>query len=58
MTISLTTSEIIVTLFCLLLIILANKYGDSEKKTAWMFFLGPIGLITLVVYWLIKIIFI
>ena len=57
MTISLTTSEIIVTLFCLLLIILA-KYGDSEKKTAWMFFLGPIGLITLVVYWLIKIIFI
>jgi hypothetical protein len=57
MDISLTTSEIIVTLFCLLLILLSNKFGDSSKKTAWMFFFGPIGLITLVVYWLIKIIF-
>jgi hypothetical protein len=57
MTINLTASETIVTLLCLLLILLANKYGDSSKKTAPLFFLGPISFITLVVYWLIKIIF-
>jgi hypothetical protein len=56
MNLNLTTSEIIVTLFCLLLIILANKFGDSSKNTAWMFFLGPIGLFIFVVYWFMKIV--
>jgi hypothetical protein len=37
MDISLTTSEIIVTLFCLLLILLSNKFGDSSKKSLDVF---------------------
>ena len=56
MTISLTNSDIIVTLISLLLIILANKFGDSSKKTAWMFFLGPIGLFIFIIYWGLKIV--
>ena len=58
MNLSLTTSDIIISLFCLLLIILANKFGDSSKNTAWMFFLYPIGLFTLIVYWFLKIVYI
>ena len=56
MTISLTNSDIIVTSICLLLIILASEFGDSSKKTAWMFFLGPIGLFILILYWGLKIV--
>jgi apolipoprotein N-acyltransferase len=44
--------SVIVTIICLLLVYLADKFGDSSKKTAWMFFLGPIGVFTLTIYWL------
>lgn len=44
--------SILVTALSFLLVYLADKFGDSEKKTAWMFFLGPIGVFTLVIYWL------
>jgi hypothetical protein len=54
MNITLTNEEIIIPLCCLAIIYLAFKFGDSEKSTAWMFFLGQIAFITLIVYWLIK----
>ncbi len=53
MTINLSTTDITITLLCILIMLLASIYGDSSKKTAWMFFLYPIGLIGLISYWII-----
>jgi hypothetical protein len=50
--------DIAVTLFCVLLVYLADTFGDSEKPTAWMFFLGPIGLYGLAGFWLSRLVFI
>jgi hypothetical protein len=46
--------NIAVTLFCVILVHLADRFGDSSKPTAWMFFLGPIGLFGLVIFWAIR----
>jgi len=46
-------------IFVIVLIIslyLSSRYGDSEKKTAWMFFLPIIPIVGYVIYWVVKII--
>jgi len=52
MIITLSITDIIVSLICIILILLGSIYGDSSKKTAWMFFLSPVGLIVLIFYWI------
>lgn len=51
-TIDLYNPHVIVTLIAIVLMILASAYGDSEKSTAWMFFLGPLAFFALLIYWL------
>ena len=51
-TIDLYNPHVIVTLIAIILMIVASVYGDSEKSTAWMFFLGPIAFFLLLIYWL------
>jgi hypothetical protein len=51
---TLSITDICVTLACLILIIIANVYGDSSKKTAWMFFLWPLGAIIAFIYWIVR----
>ncbi len=51
-TINLFNPHTIVTLIAIVLMIIASVYGDSEKSTAWMFFLGPIAFFLLLIYWL------
>jgi hypothetical protein len=50
-TIDLTHLHVIVTLLFLLLMFLGNRFGDSEKSTAWMFFLIPLAIFLYVIYW-------
>ena len=50
--------NIAVTLFCVLLVYLADTFGDSKKTTSWMFFLGPIGIYGLIVFWIARLVFI
>jgi len=51
-TIDLYNPHLIVTVIAIILMIIASVYGDSEKSTAWMFFLGPIAFFALLIYWL------
>jgi FtsH-binding integral membrane protein len=51
-TIDLYNPHVIVTFIAIVLMILASVYGDSEKSTAWMFFLGPLAFFALLIYWL------
>jgi hypothetical protein len=55
-TINLLGANFLVTIACIILMIIAGAYGDSSKKTAWMFFLGPVALTILVCYWAIQLI--
>jgi hypothetical protein len=50
-TIDFLNPHILVTLFAITMMIIAGIFGDSSKSTAWMFFLGPIALFGLVIYW-------
>lgn len=50
-TIDFLNPHVLVTLFAILVMIVAFVFGDSSKSTAWMFFLGPIALFSLVIYW-------
>lgn len=51
-TIDLYNPHLIVTVIAIILMIIASVYGDSEKSTAWMFFLGPLAFFALLIYWL------
>ena len=51
-TINLYSPHVIVTLIAIIIMILSSIYGDSEKSTAWMFFLGPLAFFALLIYWL------
>jgi hypothetical protein len=48
--------NLIFTSIFIFLVYLADKFGDSSKSTSWMFFLGPIGVFGLTIFWLIRII--
>jgi len=52
-TINLFHPHVIATIVFALLIIVGIKFGDSEKKTAWMFFFVPAGFGFYIVYWVI-----
>lgn len=43
--------HVLVTIAMIFLLYLSIKFGDSEKSTAWMFFLAPIGLVFYGIYW-------
>lgn len=49
--VDLTHPHVIVTIAMIFLLYLSIKFGDSEKSTAWMFFLAPIGLFLYGLYW-------
>lgn len=49
-------ANFIVTVICIIVMLIAAKYGDSEKKTDWMFFLGIIAIGVLAIYWITKVI--
>ena len=51
-TIDLLSSNFIVTVVCLIVMWMSNKFGDSSTNLAWMIFLGPLSIGVLVVYWL------
>ncbi len=53
MYIDFTSTPFIVTMICLLLMFIGNRYGDSEKPTAALFFVGILGFFVLIIYWLI-----
>ena len=50
-TIDFLSANSIVTISCIVFIVLGIVFGNSEKKTARMFFLLPIFLFILIMYW-------
>lgn len=51
-TIDLLSTNSIVTISCIVIMILGQIFGDSGKSTGWMFFLIPIAAVVLMLYWL------
>jgi hypothetical protein len=44
--------SIIVTIICLLLVYIADKYSEEGRNKLWV--LGPIGVWSMIIYWIIR----
>jgi hypothetical protein len=47
--------SILVTIICLLLVHIADKYSEEGRNKLWI--LGPIGVWSMISYWIIKLLY-
>ena len=47
--------SVLVTIICLLFVYIADNYSEEGRNKLWL--LGPIGVWSMVIYWVIKLLY-